>query len=344
LHAKKRPTHRDVAELAGVSPAVVSYVINGGPRGTSAEARQRVLDAIEALSYHPSAAARGLRMQQTHTIGFISYDPHPLDAFFAPYNAGVLTGLTLALLAQRRYILPFPVGMDEDLRGLDELLYGGRLDGVVVRLSQVPPFTDPILERVAKAGIPCVCIERAGSDRFGFSSVTYDDEAGGYDATAYLLTRGYRRIAHIMGDPRMVSAKDREAGYKRALVEAGVPVDEDLIQGDSWRPADGATATRKLLAMEHAPGAIFAANDQLALSVIEVAREIGMHVPDDIAVVGFDDVPLAQELIPPLTTVRIPFAELGRRAADLVLQNVQGELRECRAETVPLKLIRRDSA
>ncbi|HVC83499.1 MAG TPA: LacI family DNA-binding transcriptional regulator, partial [Chloroflexota bacterium] len=152
MPSKKRVTHRDVARMAGVSTAVVSYVINDGPRATSLEARRRVLDAIQTLSYHPSAAARGLRLQQTHTIGFISYDYYPGDAFFAPYNAGVLTGLTTALLAKRHYILPFPIGIGADLRGLHELLHSGRVDGVVVRLSQEPPITDSLLDMMAAAG------------------------------------------------------------------------------------------------------------------------------------------------------------------------------------------------
>src|SRR5665213_1821773 len=186
MPAKKRVTHRDVARLAGVSTAVVSYVVNDGPRATTAGTRRRVLDAIEELSYHPSASARGLRLQQTHTIGFISHDYHPNDVFFAPYNAAVLTSLTVALLASRHYMIPYPLGVGEDMSGLHDMLHGGRVDGLVVRLAQGPPISDALLECIAGAGVPAVCIERAGAPRFGFSSVTYDDEGAAHDATAFL--------------------------------------------------------------------------------------------------------------------------------------------------------------
>ena len=199
MRAKKRVTLREVAKLAEVSTAVVSYVINDGPRATSPDARRRVLDAIETLSYHPNAAARGLRMQRTHTVGYISYDYYPHSAFFAPYNAGVLTGLTFALLEKRYHLLPCPLGIGDDLGDFHELLHSGRLDGVVIRLAQESPVTDTVLAIIAEAGVPCVCIERPGAAHFGFSSLTYDDEGAAFTATSYLVEKGHRRIAHIKG-------------------------------------------------------------------------------------------------------------------------------------------------
>ncbi|HXT37154.1 MAG TPA: LacI family DNA-binding transcriptional regulator [Chloroflexota bacterium] len=344
MPSKKRVTHRDVARMAGVSTAVVSYVINDGPRATSPDARRRVLDAIETLSYHPSAAARGLRLQQTHTIGFISYDYYPQDAFFAPYNAGVLTGLTTALLAHRHYILPYPIGIGDDLRGLHELLRSGRMDGVVVRLSQEPPITDSLLAMIAAAGVPGVCIERAGAPRFGFSSVTYDDEGAAFGATTYLISQGHRRVAHIQGDIRQVAARDRLVGYRRALIEAELPSDDDLVQGGSWLPADAAAGMHRLLDLAEPPTAIFTANDHLALSIIEVLRSEGRRIPEDMAIIGFDDVPLSGVTVPPLTTVRIPFADLGQKAADLVLRLTQGNHDEPVAETVRLELVHRGTS
>ncbi|MGH2347307.1 MAG: LacI family DNA-binding transcriptional regulator [Chloroflexota bacterium] len=341
---KKRVTHRDVARLAGVSTAVVSYVINDGPRATAATTRRRVLDAIEALSYHPSASARGLRLQETRTIGFISFDHYPHDAFLAPWNAAILTALAEALLAHRHYIIPYPQGVGEDLAGLDELLRGGRVDGVVVRLAQEPPITDTLLEAIARAGIPAVCIERAGAEHFGFSSVTYDDEGAAYAATMYLIKQGHSRIAHIQGDLRQVAARDRFLGYRRALTEAGLAVDGELLQGGSWMPADAAGGMHRLLTLSDPPSAVFMASDYLALSVIEVLREQGRRIPDDMAVIGFDDVPLSRVTVPALTTVRIPFDELGLKAADLMLDFTQRHSREPIAETVRLELIHRGTA
>ncbi|HZS92347.1 MAG TPA: LacI family DNA-binding transcriptional regulator [Chloroflexota bacterium] len=340
----KRVTLREVANLAGVSPGVVSYVINNGPRAASPEARRRVLEAIEALSYHPNASARGLRQQRTRTIGFISYDYFPLDAFFAPYNAGLLTGLTGALLPHRHYVLQFPLGIGGDLGELNELLQSGRLDGVVVRLSEEPPVTDALLEVITRAGVPCVCLEHAGAARFGFSSVTYNDEESGYLATRYLIEQGHRRIGHIRGDVHHLAARDRLAGYRRALREGGLPADEELIQGGSWLPAEAVRGMHRLLELDPPPTAVFAASDQLAISIVQVLREQGHKVPGEMAVVGFDDVPLYRDLLPPLTTMRIPLVELGRRAAELILQATHGADGDTVAEVVPLELVRRGTA
>ncbi len=344
MPGKKRATRLDVAKLACVSPAVVSYVINSGPRATSPEARQRVLAAIEALSYHPSASARDLRMQRTRTIAFIYYDYHPRYSFVSPYIAGLLTGLSSALQEQHHYMLPYWVGTGEDLGGFHELLHSGRVDGIVLRLAQDPPVTDDVLETVASAGIPCVIIERPGAERFGVSAVTYDDESAAFEATSYLIEKGHRRIAHLRGDSHQVSSTHRASGYKRALAVASLPICDTLIQGGGWTSSCGIEGMRSLLALDCPPTAVFAANDQLALGAIDLLRDRGRRIPDDVAVVGFDDIPLAQELLLPLTTVRIPLAELGRRAAALILRTVQANGGECIIETVPVELIRRATA
>jgi DNA-binding LacI/PurR family transcriptional regulator len=341
---EKRVTHRDVARLAHVSPAVVSYVINNGPRPTSPATRERVLKAIEELSYHPNAAARGLRVQRTRTIGYISYDYYPDRALLAPYNTSVLSSLTAALKVRQHYILPYPLQVGEDLTGIVALLGSRRVDGVVVRLAEDPPVTDGLLDVIAASGVPCVCLERPGAARFGFSWITYDDEGGAYSATHYLIARGHRRIAHLQGDPRQQAAHDRLAGYRRALVEAEVPVDERLIQGRTWVPADAIPGIRSLLHLAEPPSAIFAANDQLAFSSVEVLRAHGLRVPEDVAVVGFDDTLLAQDMVPPLTTVRIPFDDLGRLAADLILRLADDGETGPETVTVTLEIVSRGTA
>jgi LacI family transcriptional regulator len=315
-----RVTHRDVARRAGVSPSVVSYVINNGPRATSPEARARVLRAIEELDYHPNAVARGLRSQRTLTVGFIASDYSPLDVFVSPYSAGVLTGLAAELKSKGYYLLVHPLLIGEDLAPLGRLLRGGRLDGVVVRLVESAPASDALMELVAAAGLPCVCLERPVDARFGFASVLFDDACGAHAATTYLVSRGHRRIAHLEGDPRYESARARREGYERALREAGHAVDPRLIQGGAWDPIIVDAAVRRLSALADPPTAIFAANDSLAFRAIQVLRADGRRIPEDLAVIGFDDIPLAQEMLPPLTTVRIPLAEIGRRAAARVLQ------------------------
>jgi DNA-binding LacI/PurR family transcriptional regulator len=318
----KRVTHRDVARRAGVSTAVVSYVINNGPRATAPDTRDRVLAAIAELSYQPNASARGLRGQRTHTIGFIAHDYNALDAFVSPYTANILTGVAGELKDRDYYVLVYPMIIGEDLTGLHALLHGARVDGVIVRLIEDSPATDALLDVIAAARIPCVCIERPSPARFGFSSVTYDDEGGAYAATSYLIARGQRRIGYLQGDPRYVAARSRLSGYKRALIEQGVEVDDTLIQGQTWSSSDAAAATERLLHLSNPPTALFAASDGLAFSAIEVLRERGIRVPDDVAVIGFDDTLVARDMRPTLTTVRIPLTAIGRLAADLVLRHI----------------------
>jgi len=341
----KRVTHRDVANLAGVSTAVVSYVINNGPRPTSPEVRERVLKAIAELDYHPSALGRSLRAQRTHTIGYISSDYYPMLVFSSPYSSGILTGLVTEIKTQNYYLMVYPIGVEEDLGQLQVLLRSGRLDGIVLRLVQESPVTDPIVETIASVGIPCVCIECPCHPRFNFCSVTFDDFDGAYQATTYLIRQGHKRIAHLQGDARYASTRGRREGYKRALADAGLMQDEGLILGNTWEPGDASIATRQLMQLDHPPTAIVAANDSFAFAAIEVLREQAFNVPEDVAVVGFDDIPLAQEMNPALTSVRIPLVELGQRAASTVLRLVKDpNAADCQSESLPVELVRRGTA
>jgi LacI family transcriptional regulator, galactose operon repressor len=326
VDSERRPriTHLDVARRAGVSPAVVSYVINNGPRATSQAARERVLRAIEELDYHPHAFARGLRSQRTCTVGFLARDYSPLDLFISPYSAGVLTGLAAELKERGYYLLVHPLLIGEDLDAVAALLRSARLDGLVVRLVDAEASTnDALLELIASARLPCVCLEQSPDRRFGFDSVVFDSAAGAYAATAYLVRKGHRRIAHLQGDPLYDSARERRRGYEQALRDAGLPVDTDLVRGDSWDPATADAAVEALCALADPPTAIFAANDNLAFRALGILHAAGLNVPRDVALVGFDDIPLAGEMVPPLTTVRIPLVEIGRRASRRVLEMIE---------------------
>ncbi|HEY7033806.1 MAG TPA: LacI family DNA-binding transcriptional regulator [Thermomicrobiales bacterium] len=342
MEPRKRTTLRDVAARANVSTAVVSYVINGGPRPTSAEVRERVLKAIAELDYHPNGFARGLRARRTHTIGFVTSDRDPMECIGSHYVASLLSVLTGELKQRGYYLLIYPMMFGEDLAPLEALLRGGRLDGVFLRLVQDSPATDALVARVTAADIPCVCIERPAAPRFGLSAVTYDDVGGAALATRHLVARGHRRIAHLRGDVRYASALARLDGYRQALSECGLPLDERLIRGADWEMATAAASVETLLALEEPPTAIFAASDDLALGALERLRALGRRVPEEVAVVGFDGIPLAQEVTPSLTTIRVPFDEIGRRATELLL----GDDRPADRTTIalPVELIQAESA
>jgi len=343
---RKRPTHRDVAQRAGVSPGVVSYVINNGPRPTSPEVRERVLRAIDELGYRPNVLGRNLRSQKTNMIGYIFSDYlHPRNIFISSYSATILAGIVEEVKARERYLMVYPVGIDEDLSQLEQLLMSGLLDSVVVRLVQDPPDTNPLLSIVRESGLPCVCIERACDPQFGFPSVVYDDAGGAYEATRYLIRLGHRRIAHLRGDLHYPSARLRLQGYRQALMDAQLPIDEELIYGNSWYAKDASEGIRYFMENSDPPTAIFAANDDFAFVAIEYLREKGYRIPTDIAVIGFDDILMAQEMTPALTSVRIPLLELGHQVVDLVLdQEANPEEHSAKTITLPVELIRRDTA
>lgn len=342
---KKRPTHRDVAELAGVSPGVVSYVVNNGPRPTSPEVRERVLRAIAELGYRPSVLGRNLREQKTNMIGYIASDYDPSNVFTSSYNASILTGVVDEVKARGRYLMIYPIGVNEDLSQLEQLLMSGQLDSVVIRLVQDQPDSNRLVSLIAESGLPCVCIERPCDPQFGFPSITYDDAGGAYMATRYLVAQGHRRIAHLSGDLQYPSARLRVEGYRQALQDAQLPIDDQLIYGNSWILKHAAEGIRHYLQLAEPPTAIFAASDDLAFVAIEILREKGYRIPADIAVIGFDDISMAQAMTPSLTSIRIPLIELGRKVVDLVLDQTENpDEKSASVITLPVELIHRETA
>jgi len=345
MKREQRVTQRDVAERAGVSTAVVSYVINNGPRPTSPEVRERVRRAIAELNYHPNVVARGLRARQTHTIAFVAHDFRPYESFGSHYLSSILSAMTGALHDHGYYLLMFPLAIGEDPTPLSTLLHSGRIDGIAIRLVEDPPQTDAILSLIEASGVPCVCLERPGPTHFGFSTITYDDAGSAYTATRHLIEQGHRRIATIAGDLRYATARARLEGYRRAIEEAGLPLDPALMTGAEWSTRQAGARTRTLLDLPDPPSALFAASDDMAIGAVNAARNRGLRIPGDLAVVGFDDIPLADEIVPTISTVRIPLAAMGARAAELLVNpDAQPVGQPANVETFPTELIRRMSS
>lgn len=316
---KKRTTVRDVAQAANVSTAVVSYVINNGPRPTSPAVRARVLRAITDLDYHPNSFARGLRVRRSHMVGFIANDFHALDSFGSHYLASILTAFTAELKQHSHFMVMYPMIVGEDLAPLDDLIRSGRLDGVVLRRVEDSPTPDPLLAMITRAEMPCVCIERPAGPEYSLRSILYDDLGGAILATTHLLGKGHRRIAHLRGDPRYASAQAREIGYRQATREAGITGEPQLVRTANWNQPEAAAATRELMRLPRPPSAIFAASDDMALGALEALRAMDYRIPEDVAVVGFDGIALGQSSVLPLTSIRVPLAEIGRRAAQALI-------------------------
>jgi len=313
----RRPTIRDVAARAGVSHQTVSRVINGREEVAPAT-RERVRAAIRELQYVPSPLARGLMGSRTHTLGMVTADV--TDQFFAE----AIAGAELETRKRGYYLIVASVeGEAED----DELAYlrlmlERRVEGLIVARPQLPLTLEqlpPAVERV-----PLVSI--GSSDVPGFMSVDVDNRGGGFEATSRLVAHGHRVIATITGPSEWPSARERLDGYRQALREAGLAYDESLVEAASdWGPESGQQALASLLSGAAGFTAVFAHSDLLALGAIRELRSRGLSVPDDMSVVGYDDIPVASFVDPPLTTVRQPMREVGALAAKLLLDRISGD-------------------
>ena len=333
----RRATIRDVAALAAVSHQTVSRVIND-QTSVAAPTRQRVLAAIEQLGYVPSPMARGLISNRTHTLGMVTADVS--DGFFARAVAGA------EMEARRRnyYLIVGSVEEspdDEEGTGYLRLMLDRRVEGLILARPGVV-FAGEHLQGAANAGIPLVSIGSA--ELPGFTSVDVDNRRGGVDATRHLLELGHRSIATIVGPSDWPSAAAREDGRLSALKEAGIAADHALVEhAPDWGLESGHAATDRLLAGGHSFTAIFAHSDLIALGAIQRLRSEGLRVPTDVSVVGYDDVPIAAFVDPPLTTVHQPMGEVGEFAAGLLLDRIGGAARDDGPHLLPARLVVRQS-
>jgi DNA-binding LacI/PurR family transcriptional regulator len=319
----------DVAAHAGVGVATVSRVLNGRANVAPAT-RDRVLSAIKTLDYHPSSVARNLSLRRTLVIGVVTpflTNPSPIER---------VRGIVTALGESEYDLALFDVESPGRQRRAFRLLADPhRTDGLLI-VSLIPP--DDEVRRLQSAGIETVLVD-ARSD--ALPSVVIDDVEGAAMATRYLLQLGHRRVALIGDKPpdgfRFVSSRDRTVGYEKALAEFGVQVRPEYVREGTHSRHVARSIAEELLRLPNPPTAIFAASDTQALGVLEAARAFRLRVPDDLSVIGFDDIEIASYA--GLTTIRQPLFESGRRGAELLLSALAGNTPAARVETLQLDLI-----
>ena len=333
----RRPTQEDVARMAGVSRATVSYVINNRTDGNvriSEETRCRVLEAIEELGYRPNVLARSLRRGQTHTIGMIV--PDNTNPFFAEVARGV---------EDTSFDQGYSVILCNSDSDLDkELLYTNvlaekRVDGILFVAVGMSAERICVLQ---ERRMPVVVVDR-DIPGVAVDSVMTANERGGWLATRHLIELGHRRIGFIAGPSDVTPSAERVTGYRQALREADIPVEEVLILKGDFQYESGYQAAHQLLSMHDSPTAIFACNDLMAIGTISAVVELGRQVPTDLSVVGFDDVPLASFANPSLTTVVQPKYEIGVVAATMLLERMQDPDRPPRRKMLDTELVVRQS-
>jgi LacI family transcriptional regulator, galactose operon repressor len=337
----KRPTIRDVAARAGVSHQTVSRVINGHDSVTD-DTRERVRGAIRELEYVPSPMARGLISNRTHSLGLVTAREIS-DHFFAEVAAGA------EVEARRRgyYLMIASVeeAAPDDEHAYLRLMLERRVEGLIIASPSPALNTDQLPPALADQ-VPIVALA-SSHDLSGFTVVDVDNEQGGFDAATLLVGSGHRRIATITGPLEWPSARDRLKGYRDGLRQAGIEPDDALVEHcHDWDLATGQEAARRLLDRGTSFTAIFAQSDLMAIGAIQLLRTRGLAVPQDISVVGYDDIPVAAFVDPPLTTINQPMREVGELAAGIVLDAIAGDgggWREPRVRLLPARVVVRGS-
>lgn len=342
----EKVTILDVARLADVSPSTVSNLLNGRAERMRPSTKQRVQDAISTLGYRPNLAARGLKTGSAPLIGLIV--PSVANPFFGIFASHVEE----AALENGFRVLLGNGGRDpEREQTYSEELWGHGARGIILGSS---PENLQHLSALNKLGLSVVAFERTGqqSDEYTVDSVGVDNVQGAYQAIQYLTEQGHKRIGFVSGSIRSVNRQERLDGYRRAIEEANIAYDERLVwqgtsdidYGDAETISMGRRGARELLEQPDRPTALFAINDMIAFGVYAAARDLGLRIPDDISIIGFDDIALAEIVDPPLTTVSQPIKELAYYAVARLLLLIQGDdVLPVGHKTVPPQLIVRSS-
>jgi LacI family transcriptional regulator len=304
-------TIEDVAREADVSVATVSRVINGNEH-VRPKTRQKVLDAAQRLGYVMNQQAKRLAGGRSHVIGLL------VPGLNTGYIGEVVIGIDDELANASYDLMLYTTHRRTDEAAQIAALTRGLADGLLLVLPRNPGAYGAMLRQ---RGFPHVLIDHQGIKDIS-PAVAATNERGSYDATRYLINLGHRRIGFITGNMDLGCAQDRLAGYRRALDEHAIAFASELVwQGDFHQP-EGYSGAQALLSLSEPPTAILASNDVMAFGVMEAARDRGLRIPDDVSIVGFDDIPQAANVNPPLTTVRQPLRQMGTEAARLLLKRI----------------------
>lgn len=335
---RTRPTLEQVAARAGVGRGTASRVINGGAK-VSERARQAVEDAIAELGYVPNPAARALVKRRTDTVALVIAESEE-RVFGEPFFAGVVRGIGAALADVDRQLVLLLAQASQRREGLDQYLTRQHVDGVLLLSLH---DDDELPDRIRAHGLPVVVGGRASEDvTTGFVDV--DNVQGAGLAVAHLVERDRRRIATIAGPSDMVAGSSRLQGYAAGLAAAGRELDRALVEHGDFGQESGAAAMRALLEREPALDAVFCANDLMAVGALQALREAGRRVPEDVAVVGFEDAPIARSAHPPLTTVHQSSEEMGREMVALLLATMADPDADPAGRMLTTRLVVRDSS
>jgi DNA-binding LacI/PurR family transcriptional regulator len=310
-----RPRSGDIAALVGVSQTTVSFVLNGKQGHVSDETRRRVLEAAEALGYHVNAPARKLASGRTQTLGLVIRQSSEKVAG-DPFLGATLKGLASVARGLNYQVIVESLGPGEGT--YESLLRAQHVDALVISGTR---DDDEELVRLVQDGYPLVL--QGSRPDLDVPSVDVDNAAAARVAVEYMIDRGHRRIACVVHDLAYSAAQERLKGYRAALTAAGIEFDRSLVVAGGWDATSGREAMASLLERETFTG-VFVAFDMGAVGALAAIRSAGLSVPGDLSLVGFDDIPIAEFLDPPLTTIHVPAFELGAALARVLLDRLEG--------------------
>lgn len=310
-------TIKDIARKVGVSPSVVSRALNN-KYGVKEETRETILKVAKEVGYHPNILAQGLVTRKTKMIGVVVAD------ISEPFFSMIIKGMN-KVAGETDYTLLFSNSYEslEKSQVLQKMVHSQQVDGLVIVGSNIKEKR--YFQYLMDKKTPFVLLERRYEDP-RINCLWVDNSEGAYNATRHLIKKGHKRIAHISGTLDYQVAIDRMEGYRRALAEEGLPFVKELVTTGRFIWQDGYAATKEILKLTPQCTAIFAGNDTMAYGALQAVTESGLAVPDDIAVVGFDDLEFSLLTNPPLTTVRQPRKEMGAKALSLLISILEGEI------------------
>lgn len=329
---------RDVANLAGVSIATVSRAINS-PDKVAEKTRTSVQKAIQTTGYSPNTLAQNFRRGRTNLVMVV------LPTIGDPFFTAVMHGIRAAAKTEGYSVVIEETQLNTMTADeIGAMLVSNQTDGIIL-LASMSPFGTDILSAKSQRRLPIVIgCETVSPELANFPSVHIDNVAAAKDATNYLVSKGHKRISMVSGQVSSLLTKDREIGYHAAMKEAGLPVEDGWIVEGQLTISGARRATRRLLSHEHRPTAIFCANDEMAIGCLHEIKSAGLAVPHDLSIIGFDDIRYAEVTDPPLTTIRQPAEEIGKRVMYRLCRRIESDNDESgSAEIVPHRLVVRQS-
>lgn len=338
----------DIAKIAGVSRSTVSRVINNYPN-VPEETRQKVLKVIKEYDYVPHASARMLAGAKNKVIGLFIIDINERQngmknritrsPYFLEFTSSVIERASENGYKVLVHIIHNVEGYDQ----IKECFYNKMISGGIFIGEN---NNDEMIKKIINEGYKVALIDQDVTKNEDYSKcivVNADNFKGAYDATKYLIDNNHRKIAHITGDIGKLSSIERIEGYKKALKDSNIPINNDFIIESKFREESGYESAKQLLSQKDKPTAIFASNDNIAIGVMRAIKEINLEVPQDISVIGFDDIEQCKYVNPPLTTIKMDLVKMADITTDSIINSIEDKENECTKYTVGVELIERES-